>query len=233
MTTATAKSPAKKRSATAQFKRLDLQAIYDLAEQLEGAPVPGVELSEADFVAWCDQELRAEWVDGEVIVMAPVSDEHDDLNIWLVRLLGAIVESESLGALRQNIWVRLALQRRRRVPDLLFIAQQRSDLLKPTYLDGAPDLIIEIVSRDSQSRDRREKFQEYEQAGLREYWIIDPLSRSVEAYRLQSHRFKLIEDRNGTIASTVLPKLKLRSEWLWKKPLPKVSAVLKQLRIKS
>lgn len=233
MTTTTARSPRKKTRSRTDFRQLDLQQLYGIAERLDGLPVPGVRMSEAEFVAWCDEDLRAEWVDGEVILMPPVSDAHDDANTWLITLLRMLVEEQELGVIRQDIFVRLANQRRRRVPDLLFVAKNHLDLLKPTYLDGAPDLVMEIVSPDSQSRDRREKYQEYEKAGVREYWIIDPLSQMVEVYRIRGKRFQLIEEHDGIVASTVIPKLRLKTALLWRKPLPKIAGLLRQLGVRS
>ena len=209
---------------------MSLDEIYDLAEQLQGRPVPGVRMSEDEFEAWCDEDVRAEWVDGEVILMPPVSDEHDDLDLWLSTLIRMFIEEQDLGVIRHNIFVRFASQRRRRVPDLLFVARNRLELLRPTYLDGAPDLVMEIISTDSQSRDRREKYREYERARVREYWIIDPLSKTAEAYRLEGKKFHLILEREDILHSSVLKNFWLRPDWLWRKPLPKVATVLKQIR---
>src|SRR5205823_2827076 len=112
------------------------------------------------------------------------------------------IEHHDLGVIRSDIFVRLEGQRRLRVPDLLFITSDRTKLLRPTYLNGAPDLIIEIISHDSQSRDRREKYHEYEKGGVREYWIIDPLSNAFEAYRLEGKRFRLVAEQNGIVKSS-------------------------------
>src|SRR5436309_13479877 len=99
--------------------------------------------------------------------MPPSSGEHVDLNGWLFRFVSEFVEVHQLGLVRgPEFQARLAIgtQRRRRVPDMMFVVEARRHLLRPTYLNGAPDLVIEIVSADSQSRDRRDKYQEYEAA---------------------------------------------------------------------
>lgn len=213
--------------AAKNFLELNLSELDALAERFGGEAVPGVQLSEPEFADWCPEGLRAEWVDGKVILMSPSNVEHDELSIWLIRLLGDYVDEHNLGSIYQNIFVRFAGQHRRRVPDLLFVAADRRDLLKPTYLDGPPDLLIEIVSPDSQSRDRREKYLEYEKAGVREYWIVDPLSKTVEVFRLEKKKFQRIEETAGVIASIVLKGFRIKTAQLWQKPLPKVSGVLK------
>lgn len=58
----------------------------------DGGAVLGRRMTEEEFLAWCDQDTRAEWVDGEVVMMAPVSDPHSDLVGWLGSLLRIFVE---------------------------------------------------------------------------------------------------------------------------------------------
>ena len=233
MPTVTRTIRSRKNGRATDLRKLSLDEIYELAERLGGRPVPGVRMTEAEFEAWCDEDVRAEWVDGEVILMPPVNLEHDDLNTWLITLLRTFIDQHDLGTLHENLLIRFAQQRRRRVPDLCFVARDRAHLLQPTYLDGAPDLMLEIISPDSQSRDRREKFEEYERAGVREYWIIDPLSKTAEAYRLEGKKFRLIQEQDGVLMSSVLRNFWLKTEWLWRKPLPKVPSVLKQMRGKA
>ena len=159
-------------------------------QSLDEAPLrefpiaPGGKLTEAEFVAWCDEDTRAEWVDGEVIMMSPANIEHLLLESWLHAVLRQFTEWHGLGIVLDNAQVRLANQARRRVPDLVFLCKDRLDLLKHAHIEGAPDLIVEIVSPDSQSRDWREKYLDYQAAGVREYWVIDPMSQHAEVYAL-------------------------------------------------
>lgn len=214
----------------------ELQRFWDLAEQLQGRPLPGVRVTEKEFEArYWDEDLNAEWVDGEVIVMAPVSGEHSDLNIWLLRLFCEFVDHHDLGIVRAiEFQIRLAAVRQRRNPDVLFISKSRLSKLRPTYLEGAPDLAMEIVSPDSVARDWREKHEAYEASGVREYWIVDPTQKRVEAYALgRGKRYSLIDpDGQGRIRSKVLRGLYIRPEWLWQSPLPKLSTVLKELGLR-
>ena len=106
--------------------------------------------------------------------------------------------------------------------------------MKAQHFEGGPDLIIEIISPDSQSRDRREKFLEYQKTGVREYWIVDPLSELVEAYSLgRDGKFKLITEKSGRIASKAISGFYLKPAWLWQKRLPKVSALLREIGSKN
>jgi Uma2 family endonuclease len=217
---------------TSDVRRMSLDALIDLADHLEGAPIPGVTMTESEFVDWCPEPLRAEWIDGRIILMSPANVDHDDLTIFFIRLLGEYVESHDLGSIYQNVFVRFPSQRRRRVPDLMFIAKARADIIHPRCIEGPPDLLIEIVSPDSQSRDRREKYLDYQKAGVREYWIVDPLSKTVEVARLERKRYHPVEEKSGVIASTVLPGFRIKTAQLWLKPLPKVSSVMRWMNRK-
>jgi Uma2 family endonuclease len=102
--------------------------------------------------------------------------------------------------------------------------------MKRLHLEGAPDLIVEIVSSSSQHRDRREKYLEYLAAGVREYWLVDPLAQTVEVYHLERGRYRLLPETRGRIESIVLPGFHLRPQWLWRAKPPKVSTLLKQMK---
>jgi Uma2 family endonuclease len=188
-------------------------------------------MSEAEFVRWCDSDTWAEWVDGEVILMSPVNLDHAKIAMFMKRLIAAYVEEHDLGdVIDEPYQVRLGAQRRRRSPDILFVTKARAEILTKIHVEGAPDLIVEVVSPESQGRDWREKYLEYETAGVREYWIIDPMSRVVAPHGLtKQKKFQLIEQVGSWLPSGVLPGFALKPDWLWGPRLPKVSAAMKEI----
>jgi Uma2 family endonuclease len=196
---------------------------------------PKRRMTEAEFVTWAlsDEFARAEWVDGEVIIMSPVSLEHTRIQNWLVGVLRPFVEYHNLGELLgPEYMVRFDRLRVRRVPDNLFVDRARLDLLMPNHLEGPPDLIMEVVSPDSESRDWREKYEEYQTVGVREYWVIDPNSKRAEAYaRGKGKSFRRIAETDGVIKSTVIKGLWLKTDWLWLPTRPPVLSALRELDI--
>lgn len=198
---------------------------------LDISPLPSQKrMTEEEFLAWCDEDTRAEWVDGEVVIMSPVSTDHGRLMRFVLSLLNGFAEERGLGeALGPEVCVR-ANSKRRRLPDVFFIAKERADRLLKNHFEGAPSLIVEVVSDDSVDRDWRVKYLEYERAGVDEYWVIDPLYQRVEAYALEGGKgYQSIVPTEGKIASRVVPGFYIRAEWLWQRPLPKVSAALREL----
>jgi len=195
---------------------------------------PGRKLTESEFVAWCDEDTRAEWVDGEIFLMAPDNTYHNRIAGLIYKVMDEYAIENKLGiAFFESIQLRLAGQKRRRQPDIVFVSTAREQIIKDTYIDGAPDLIVEVVSPDSTSRDYREKFIEYEAAGVREYWIVDPLSKHVEAFALGKEKhFIQLPEKSGKVSSKSLPGFFLKPEWLWSEPLPTVFKLLKEMGVK-
>ncbi len=113
----------------------------------------------------------------------------------------------------------------------MLITQNRINFQTGSYLDGPADLVVEIVSPESVGRDRGEKFYEYEQGGVSEYWLVDPLRRRFEAYHLDEQGFyrSLFSGSEGRCDSRVLTGFWLRVEWLWQSPLPRTLEVVREL----
>jgi Uma2 family endonuclease len=91
-------------------------------------------------------------------------------------------------------------------PDLIFISNERMEIIKKDGIYGAPELVIEILSPSTARYDLKEKFRVYERSGVREYWIIDPDMNSVEMYTNKEARFSLAAkvEEKGEIESVLL-----------------------------
>ena len=193
---------------------------------------PVLRMTEEEFVAWCDEDTRAEFLDGEVIIMSPEAARNEQLR-WLVGgTLKAFVEHHKLGKVYgPNLQVSLRVGRRR-IPDLLFIRTDRLHLLAETHFEGEPDLVMEIVSPDSAARDWHDKFLEYEASGVREYWVIDPQLYRVDAYAPNATgRYELLPLTKGVHRSAIVPGFYLRPESLSQEPLPTMLDLLRELGI--
>jgi len=191
-------------------------------------------MTEEEFDAWCTEDVKAEYVNGEVIVHSPVSTEHTALNGFLIALMRMVAEYHDAGMVfgsKFQVRLRPGL---RRVPDVVFVAKERLDIVTSTYVDGVPDLVLEIVSPDSIERDWREKYLQYEAAGVPEYWIVDPHNRQLRPYHLgKDKRYRpLPEDkRTGRVSSEVLEGFWVQPMWLWQQPLPPLLTVAAELEL--
>jgi Uma2 family endonuclease len=111
-----------------------------------------------------------------------------------------------------------------REPDLLFVSTSNLPHLKTNFLDGAADLIIEVVSPESRTRDTQTKFQEYQTAKIPEYWLINPEDQTATFYRLNSNGIYQAQtlDAEGKYHANILTGFWLKPAWLWQNPLPDV-----------
>jgi Uma2 family endonuclease len=190
-------------------------------------------MSWEEFLAWAlRQERKFEWVDGEIVECMPDNIRHLLIVQFIYRLINEHVERRRLGlTFISGLLMRLPQRPSGRVPDVTFVSTERLSRLFETYIDGPVDLAVEVVSPDSSRRDYLDKRAEYAAAGIREYWLIDPLQTRAWFYVLSSAgQYQQIPlDDDGIYGSTVLPGLQVRIDWLWRDSLPTVDEALADL----
>jgi len=183
------------------------------------------------FLAEVPEDVRAEWVDGEVIFFMPTDIRHQRIGQWLAELLGTFVRLFSLGeVLGMQTGMRTVPGRAFREPDLLFIGPERASRLTEKWVEGGADLVVELISDDSVRRDRVEKLVEYAAVGIPEYWVFDTRKGMERAdfYQLGPSGTYQAQplDAAGRYHSRVLPGFWLDPSWLWQSPLPDPSRLM-------
>lgn len=173
------------------------------------------------FLDWLDEDTLAEWEDGKVEMTSPASLRHQEIANFLVEVLSGFVRTYDLGRVLDGPF-QMKLSASGREPDVLFVATAHLGRLQPTYLDGPADLVVEIISPESEGRDRGKKYYEYQDNGVPEYWLIDPQREVAEFYQLDEHGHYVVvmPDAQGVYQSRALPRFWLRVAWLWQNPLP-------------
>ncbi len=194
------------------------------------APSQPARMTYEEFLDWADEDTLAEWVNGEVIMTSPASLRHQNIGGFLFQVMSVFVEQNNLGEVILPPF-QMKLARSGRESDLLFVAREHLHRLGATYLSGPADLVVEIISPESVGRDRGDKFYEYEQAGIPEYWLLDPQARRAEFYQLDpAGVYRLIApDQAGVYRSAVLAGFWLQVAWLWQQPLPQPLRVLGEI----
>ena len=161
---------------------------------------------------------RYEWADGNPIEMPPASPGHGRSILFLAKILDVYAQEHDLGVVYPDGLI-LRLDATLRIPDVAFLKKENLESIKATHLEGGADLVVEVVSPGSGARDRGEKFDEYEAAGVEEYWIVDPGRRLAEFYRLEDGVYRaVLPDGEGRVHSSALKGFWLRVEWLWNRP---------------
>ena len=205
-----------------------------LTEMPVAATSPPAKMTYEEFLRWDGENQHVEWVDGKVVLMSPITMEHSNVSLFLLTLVKSYVEEHHLGrVLYDPFQMKTGPALPGRAPDILFVANKNLGRLQRLYLDGPADLVVEVISPGSRAVDRGEKFYEYEQGGVPEYWLIDPQRKQAEFYQLgEDGIYRLASpDAEGNYRSRELAGLWLKVNWLWQEPLPPLLTVLKEWKL--
>ena len=168
----------------------------------------------ADYLTW-DDDKRYELIDGVAYLMSPApSPEHQDILRELSLIIGVFLKGKSCKLYFAPLDVRLNANRRNDTvvqPDLIVVCDK-------TKIDGhgyagAPDLVIEVLSPSTKRHDRITKLDLYQKAGVREYWVVDPETTSVQVFILKDGQYFISGyGEDDTVPVHVLPgcEIKLR-----------------------
>jgi Uma2 family endonuclease len=162
--------------------------------------------------------------------MTPASLQHNMIVSYLSMLLEAYFELNSIGIVVSSPFLqRLPELRAGREPDLMVILNSNPNQLTETALIGAADICIEVVSPESVTRDRGEKFEEYEKGGVGEYWIWDRLRAEALFYRRNEEDvfMRQGEDGDGNYQTPLLPGLLIHVPTVWQEKLPGPGATVR------
>ncbi len=195
---------------------------------------PGEAMSYEDFLHWPGDNHHVEWVNGRMVFMSPVTEPHENIRGFLHSLLNLFAQARHLGRVySEPFQMKTGRALPGRAPDVFFVANENLKRVKRLNLEGPADLVVEIISPGSRATDRGDKFYEYEQGGVPEYWLLDPERRQAEfCLRGQDGIYRLVPaGDDGIYRSTVLAGLWLKVEWLWQSLPPPILDVLKEWRL--
>jgi Uma2 family endonuclease len=182
-------------------------------------------MSLGDYLAWEDEDIRAEWVNGEVIVFAPSWTRHVELSVFLTVLLSTYLRLFDLGAFyASGLRMRLNTVNVVRLPDIMIVRKENLFRVTSRMIEGPADLVMEFTSQDSEVRDREEKYREFETAGVSEYIQIDSRLDGDDFRfdrRNEDSRFEpVVADAEGRYHSMVLPGIWIDPRWFQQEELP-------------
>lgn len=162
-----------------------------------------------DIYALPDGE-RAELIDGQIYMMAPPNRKHQDILSFLHLAIGNYIAKNNGGC---RIYP---------APFAVFLFANDSKYLEPDIsvicdksklndrgCNGAPDWIIEIVSPGSRVLDYYTKLSLYREAGVREYWIVDPIKQTILVYDMEQAAAPTIYSFNDTIKANIYENLEI------------------------
>ena len=182
------------------------------------------------FYEMVDEKTKADLLDGKIVRDSPAVPKHALVATWVSTFLNIYAEKLDLGeVLGATATVRLTPYNAPE-PDVFFIRKGRLNIINDRFVDGPPDLCVEVISRSSRKYDHGRKFVLYAEQRVQEYWIIDPLQNTAEFYVNRGSEFVAIEpDAQGRLHSQVLEGLWVKLEWFTAPSLPPVLEVLQMV----
>jgi len=158
-----------------------------------------------DYITW-DDDIRYELIDGVPYMMASPSFNHQAIVMEISRQLGNFLHGKQCRVFVSPFDVRLNADDKDDTvvqPDILVVCDH-SKFFKGGC-KGSPDVIIEVLSPSSASKDKVLKFNKYLQAGVKEYWIVEPDSKVVSAHVLKDGDYIIkTYDDSGMVPVSVL-----------------------------
>lgn len=161
-----------------------------------------------EFYNWVTDDLKAEFINGEIIVHSPVKSSHAQASENLFRILSIYALKHKLGRVtHEKVMARFT--RNDYEPDVMFFSKEKADLIQPNQsLFPVPDFIVEVLSDSTAERDRGIKFRDFEAHQVLEYWLVDVETKVVEQYVIKNGQYELIKKTDeGVIHCSVLKGL--------------------------
>ncbi len=151
--------------------------------------------------------FRHEIIAGEELMTPAPNTDHQAVVVKLTVLLGVHTRARSLGHVFVGPTDVVLSEHDLVQPDLLFVTETRAHIIGAKNIEGGPDLVIEVLSPSTETVDRVQKRMLYDASGVREYWIVDPASKTVEIHEFGSPRRTRVYKEGQSFESAVLPDL--------------------------
>ncbi|MEW5801099.1 MAG: Uma2 family endonuclease [bacterium] len=165
-----------------------------------------------DYLLFPEDGKRHEIIEGEHYMAPSPNVRHQSISRNLGFILNQYVEKHDLGKI-YNAPMDVILSYENIVqPDILFISKKNYGIITTQNIQGAPDLLIEIMSESSRKLDRLIKMKTYGKFGVEEYWVIDPAINQIEVFRKDKTGltlFKVVQEEEGELTSPLFPGLKV------------------------
>jgi Uma2 family endonuclease len=158
------------------------------AEQTQTTYPPQGEWTYEDYARLPNDGWKYEVIEGVLYMTPSPNTKHQRVIVRILLKMGAYVAQNGLGEvfaspldviLPNNLGTPVQ-------PDIFFIRKERLGMVKDRQIEGAPDLVVEVLSPSNWVDDRRVKFAAYAQSSIAEYWIVDPTQDTVEVFVLSA-----------------------------------------------
>ena len=182
--------------------------------------IEGVSEALYDALTELEEDVKAELIDGVMIVHSPEKTRHEDVFGFMFPIMRIFAsQTKQAKVLGSMAMVHLGTCRKVK-PDIVAVREERKHIVTEDAIEGTPDLVVEIVSHSTRRYDFGEKRKVYEEAGVPEVWLVDFERKQVTVVRKVGQRYRSETKSTGVVRSQVLKGFWLQVDWLWQEELP-------------
>jgi Uma2 family endonuclease len=187
-------------------------------------------LSFDDFCKLIRDGQKADLINGAIYMSSPDNTDANRISGWLFTVMKLLALRQDAGEVFVSRVAFRLDEENGPEPDIAFVRKDQLHRVERGFVQGPPDLAVEIVSPESIERDYEAKRQQYETAGVTEYWILDEVQQKVTVLRLgRDRKYHEVRRAKGWLVSQVFPKFRILPEWLWQRPEPDPGEIVSQL----
>ncbi|RMG03359.1 MAG: Uma2 family endonuclease [Nitrospirae bacterium] len=153
-------------------------------------------------------------IGGQLVLTPAPEPYHQKVSLKIVSALFRFVTENGLGEVFTAPIDVFLTNTETYQPDIIYISKENTGIISEKKIEGPPDLVVEILSPSTAYYDLKHKKKVYEQTGVKEYWIVDPMEKSIEIYKNTDRGFVLIERKvaEGKVTSNLLKNFSLNTE---------------------
>lgn len=155
-------------------------------------PNPLVKFTYEDYLN-TPEDKRYELLDGNLVALSSPEEFHQRVSILLGSKLVQVAVENRLGKVYHAPFDVVLSNTDVVQPDLIFVSNERADIITPENIQGAPDLVVEILSPSTAARDKTFKRSLYAKHGITEYWMVDLTEKTITILRHGERGFEVIE----------------------------------------
>jgi len=172
------------------------------------------------FYETVTEKEKAEFINGEIVIHSPVMKFHNEINLNIYTIINTQVVEHNLGFVGVEK-ILIQLTRNDYEPDLCYFDKTKAAAFtKNQMFFPVPNMIVEVLSKSTEKRDRGIKFEDYQNHGVQEYWIVDPNKETVEQYVNDNGTFDLrLKSNTGKIKSTTISNFQIPIEAIFNRAL--------------
>ena len=154
-------------------------------------PNPLIKFTYDDYLN-TPEDKRYELLDGELVALSSPEEFHQRVSILLGAKLVQFAVENRLGRVYHAPFDVVLSDLDVVQPDLIFVSNERADIITPANIQGAPDLVVEILSPSTAARDKTFKRSLYARHGITEYWMVDLTEKTIIVLRLGERGFEVV-----------------------------------------